>query len=94
VRANTLGVKNGKFTGELEGRIVNADEKRAALLSARDEIRATRNQTIAIGDGANDLKFMGEAEVSIGYHAKPLVRTRATYCFDYSGLDGMLSLYA
>ena len=94
VRSNTLVVKNGKFTGELEGRIVNADGKREALLSARDQIRAAREQIIAIGDGANDLKFMGEAGVSIAYRAKPVVREKATYCFDYVGLDGVLNLYA
>jgi phosphoserine phosphatase len=94
VRSSTLGVRDGKFTGELVGRIVNADVKREALLSASDEIGATREQIIAIGDGANDLKFMGEAGVSIAYHAKPVVRERATYCFDYVGLDGLLSLCA
>jgi phosphoserine phosphatase len=94
VRSNKLVVKNGKFTGELEGRIVNADGKREALLSARDELGATRDQIIAIGDGANDLKFMGETGVSIAYHAKPVVRENATYCFDYVGLDGLLNLYA
>ena len=93
VRANTLAVSGGKLTGELVGRIVNADGKREALLSARDEIGATREQIIAIGDGANDLKFMGEAGVSIAYHAKPVVRGRASYYFDYVGLDGLLNLY-
>jgi phosphoserine phosphatase len=94
VRANTLGVASGKFTGELVGRIVNADVKREALLSARDGIGARGDPIIAIGDGANDLKFMGEAGVSIAYHAKPVVREKATYCFDYMGLDGLLNLYA
>jgi phosphoserine phosphatase len=94
VRSNTLVVKNGKFTGELEGRIVNADGKREALVSARDEIGATRDQIIAIGDGANDLKFMGEARVSIAYRARPVVKRNATYCFDYVGLDGLLNLHA
>ena len=94
VRSNTLVVKDGKFTGELEGRIVNADGKREALLSARDQIRAAKEQIIAIGDGANDLKFMGESGVSIAYRAKPVVREKATYCFDYVGLDGVLNLYA
>jgi phosphoserine phosphatase len=94
VRANTLEVSDGKFTGELVGRIVNADGKREALLSARDELGATKNQIIAIGDGANDLKFMGQAEVSIAYHAKPVVRGKAGYCFDCVGLDGLLNLYA
>jgi phosphoserine phosphatase len=94
VRSNTLRVENGKLTGGLAGRIVNADGKREALLSARDEIGATKDQIIAVGDGANDLKFMGEAGVSIAYHAKPVVRAKATYCLDYVGLDGLLNLYA
>jgi phosphoserine phosphatase len=94
VRSSTLGVEKGKFTGELVGRIVNADVKREALLEARDELGATRDQIIAIGDGANDLKFMGEAGVSIAYHAKPVVREKASYCFYYVGLDGLLNLYA
>ena len=94
VRANTLEVRDGKFTGELVGRIVNADVKREALVEARDRIGATKEQIIAMGDGANDLKFMGEAGVSVAYHAKPVVREKATHCFDHVGLDGLLSLYA
>jgi phosphoserine phosphatase len=94
VRSNTLAVEDGKFTGELEGRIVNADGKREALLSARNAIGATKDQIIAIGDGANDLTFMGEAGVSIAYHAKPVVREEASYCFNYVGLDGLLSVFA
>jgi len=94
VRANTLAVKDGKLTGELVGRIVNADGKREALLSARDEIGATRDQIIAIGDGANDLKFMGEAGVGIAFRAKPVVREKATYRLSHVGLDGLLGLYA
>jgi phosphoserine phosphatase len=46
-----------------------------------------------MGDGANDLKFMGEAGVSIAYHAKPVVRERATFAFEHSGLDGVLNLW-
>jgi len=94
VRANTLGVKDGKFTGELVGRIVNADVKREALLEVGDRIGATKDQIIAIGDGANDLKFMSEAGASIAYHAKPVVRSKAQYSFDYVGLDGALGLYS
>src|SRR5215470_3165099 len=94
VRANTLGVEDGKFTGELVGRIVNADVKRKALLEARDKLAARKDQIIAMGDGANDVKFMSEAGVSIAYRAKPVVREKATYCFERIGLDGLLSLYA
>lgn len=93
VAANTLGVEDGKLTGTLKGRIVNADAKREALLDACRELGARRDQIIAMGDGANDLKFMGEAGVSIAYHAKPVVRAGAVYCFDFVGLDGLLKLY-
>jgi phosphoserine phosphatase len=93
VRSSTLDVRDGNLTGELVGSIVNADAKREALLWARDELGATKGQILAIGDGANDLKFMREAGVSIAYHAKPVVRGTATYSFDYVGLDGLLNLY-
>jgi phosphoserine phosphatase len=94
VRANTLGVENGRFTGDLVGGIVNAEIKREALISARNRVGAAKDQIIAIGDGANDLKFMGEAGVSIAYHAKPVVREKATYRFEVVGLDGLLNLYS
>lgn len=94
VRANTLGVREGKLTGELVGRIVDADVKREALMEVRDKIGATRDQIIAMGDGANDLKFMGEAGVGIAYRAKPVVKEKAACCFDYAGMDGLLNLYA
>jgi phosphoserine phosphatase len=91
--SNTLEFKNGKLTGKVLGRIVDAQIKAAKLRELRDGLRLSRDQVIAIGDGANDLAMMAEAGVSIAYHAKPVVRERATYCFDYVGLDGLLNLY-
>jgi phosphoserine phosphatase len=92
--SNTLEFKNGKLTGKVLGRIVDAQIKAAKLRELRDGLRLSREQVIAIGDGANDLAMMAEAGVSIAYHAKPVVREKATYCFDYVGLDGLLYLYA
>jgi len=92
-RSNTLGVSGGKLTGEIEGRIVNADGKREALLAVRDELGIAKDRIIAIGDGANDLKFMAEAGVSIAYHAKPVVRERTTHALNHVGLDGALNLF-
>lgn len=92
-RANTLGVSAGKLTGEIVGRIVNANGKREALLAVRDELKLAKDQIIAIGDGANDLKFMAESGVSVAYHAKPVVRERATHAINYVGLDGVLNLF-
>jgi phosphoserine phosphatase len=92
-KSNTLKIENGKLTGELVGTIVNAMGKREALLAISEELRITKDQIIAIGDGANDLKFMGEAGVSVAYHAKPVVKQHASVVLDYVGLDGILAFY-
>jgi phosphoserine phosphatase len=92
--SNELEFKNGKLTGKVVGRIVDGQIKAAKLRELRDGLRLSREQVIAIGDGANDLAMMAEAGVSIAYHAKPVVREKATYCFDYVGLDGLLNLYS
>ena len=91
--SNTLEIQNGKLTGKVLGSIVDAQTKAAKLRELRDALHIKRDQTIAIGDGANDLVMMAEAGVSIAYHAKPVVRGKATCCFDYVGLDGLLNLY-
>jgi phosphoserine phosphatase len=91
--SNTLEIRDGKLTGKVLGRIVDAEAKAAKLRELRDGLRLAVDQVIAIGDGANDLAMMAEAGVSIAYHAKPVVREKATYCFDHVGLDGLLNLY-
>jgi len=48
---------------------------------------------VAIGDGANDLPMLEAADVSIAYHAKAVVRARATYAIDRCGLDAVLNLF-
>ena len=92
-RANTLKVAGGKLTGEIEGIIVNADVKRDALIAVRNEMKIGKDAIIAIGDGANDLKFMAEAGVSVAYCAKPVVTRQATHSISNVGLDGVLRLF-
>ncbi len=91
--SNVLEIKHGKLTGRVLGAIVNAEGKREALLTMRDELGVLRDQVIGIGDGANDLKFMAEAGVSVAYHAKPVVREQATHALNYVNLSGVLHLF-
>ncbi|GAA2753317.1 phosphoserine phosphatase SerB [Amnibacterium kyonggiense] len=73
--ANELEVRDGRLTGRVSGRIVDATVKRERLLAWAAELDADR--TIAIGDGANDLLMMGAADLSIAFDAKPAVRAAA-----------------
>lgn len=92
-RANTLEIKNGKLTGKIVGDIVNAEEKANTLLYYCKELGISAHQTIAMGDGANDLKMLHASGLSIAYHAKPKVKTQAKASFDYVGLDGVINLF-
>ncbi len=92
-RSNVIEIAGGQLTGNVIGDIVDAEVKRSALLKLRDELGFNREQVIGLGDGANDLKFMAEAGVSVAYHAKPVVRAQATHALTYVGLDGVLNLF-
>ncbi len=91
--SNVLDIEDGRLTGRVIGRIVDADAKAAKLRSVRDELGIARDAVIAIGDGANDLAMMAEAGVSIAYRAKRVMRSKADYALDYAGLDGVLNLF-
>lgn len=90
--SNTLEIVDGKLTGRVLGDIVDAQGKADWLNRVRAELHLVRDQVIAIGDGANDLKMMEEAGVSVAYHAKPVVRAQADYALNKTGLDGVLPL--
>ena len=92
--SNVLEILDGKLTGKVLGTIVDAQGKAEWLKRIRDEWGLQRTQVIAIGDGANDLKMLDEAGISVAYHAKPVVRAQATYAINYSGLDAVLNLFA
>ncbi|MFZ3019480.1 MAG: phosphoserine phosphatase SerB [Gallionella sp.] len=90
--ANTLEIVDGKLTGKVLGGILDAQAKADWLVKMRDELGLKPEQVIAMGDGANDLKMMAQAGVSIAYHAKPVVRAQASYALNFVGLDGLVNL--
>jgi len=90
--ANSLEVVGGKLTGKVLGKVFDAQGKADWLLRIRDELKLGPEQVIAMGDGANDLKMMAQAGVSIAYHAKPVVRVQASYALNFVGLDGLVNL--
>ena len=95
-RSNVLDVANGKLTGRLVdqpwGDICDGAEKRRMLLDTCARIGCTPREAIAVGDGANDLPMMGEAGLSVAYHAKPKVREQAMVSIESGGLDRLLEV--
>jgi phosphoserine phosphatase len=95
-RANTLGVANGKLTGTLFDRpwgdIVDGAEKRRVLLEVIELMGIDTSQSIAVGDGANDLPMMAAAGLSIAYHPKPAVAEQAMLSITEGGLDRALEI--
>lgn len=91
--SNELEIENGRLTGRVLGEIVDGDAKAGKLRQEMRMLGVSREQTIAVGDGANDIPMMSVAGVSVAYRAKPAVREHATHALDYAGLDGVLNLF-
>jgi phosphoserine phosphatase len=88
--ANVLGVRDGRLTGETEGRIVDSRRKHDVLSDARDRLGLSAGDTLAIGDGANDIPMVEEAGLGIAYRAKPALARVADARIDHHGLDALL----
>ncbi len=90
VYANELEVENGKLTGKYVGEIVDGRRK-AELLRLLCQFESINiAQSVAVGDGANDLPMLGEAGLGIAFHAKPKVKATARQSISIMGLDGIL----
>jgi phosphoserine phosphatase len=99
-RANLLEIQSGPNCGQLTGRVVDqawgdicdGAEKRRTLLELASLMGIDMEQTIAVGDGANDLPMMGAAGLSVAFHAKPVVREQAMVSIESGGLDRLLEV--
>jgi len=92
VSANELDILDGKLTGRVKGEIVNGEKKAELLRTMAGELGIDMRQTIAVGDGANDLPMLSIAGLGVAFHAKPLVKENARHAISTLGLDGILYL--
>ncbi len=90
--ANVLEIVDGKLTGRVIGTIVDAEEKKRTVEQVCATMGIAPAQAIVMGDGANDLKMMDIAGLSVAFRAKPVVRAQVGVALNYSGLDGLLAI--
>ena len=92
VYANSLEFENGLATGRALGEIVDSDKKASLLRQIVQKEEITLQQSIAVGDGANDLQMLSLAGLGVAYHAKPNVKASADNAISNFGLDAILYL--
>jgi phosphoserine phosphatase len=92
--SNSLEIIDGRLTGQVLGDIVDADEKKRTTERICAQLDITPQQAIVMGDGANDLKMMQIAGLSVAFRAKPVVRAQADVALNFVGLDGILNLFS
>jgi phosphoserine phosphatase len=92
VRTNDLEIADGVLTGGVKGEIINARRKAQLLENIAAQENISLQQTIAVGDGANDLPMLAAAGLGIAFHAKPLVAQSARHKISQLGLDSILYL--
>lgn len=93
VRANTLEVVDGYLTGRVLGPIIDGTAKAVRVQELMATLGASPEQTIVVGDGANDLEMMSRAFYSVAYRAKPVVAQQARFALNFSGLDAILNWF-
>ncbi|MBF0752080.1 MULTISPECIES: phosphoserine phosphatase [unclassified Pasteurella] len=90
--SNQFDIVDGKLTGLVKGDVVDAQYKAHTLQRLRDEYRISAENTLAIGDGANDLAMMNVAGLGVAFHAKPKVQQQAQIVVNFADLTALLCL--
>ncbi len=90
--ANELDIKDGLVTGEVKNEIVDGEQKAILLRQLAQKENIVLEQTIAVGDGANDLPMITIAGLGVAFNAKPIVKRKASNTLSSVGLDGLLYL--
>jgi len=88
--ANELEFKDGKLTGQIQGNIINANQKALILKLLAQQMDINLEQVVAIGDGANDLPMLATAGLGIAFHAKEVVKERASYHMSHGPMTTIL----
>ena len=91
-RANLLLTEGDRFAGAVAEPILGREAKLAALVEMRGQLGLSHDDTMAVGDGANDLAMLGEASIGVAYHAKPQVAASAHVRIDHADLTALLYL--
>lgn len=91
--ANVLEIENGRLTGRLKGRIIDAQAKADLLREYRSRLGLQPHQVLAMGDGANDIPMLKEAGIGVAYRAKPKARAAADACINFGGLERVRGLF-
>ncbi|TDR73372.1 phosphoserine phosphatase [Photobacterium lutimaris] len=91
-QSNTLEIVDGKLTGKVLGDVVDAQAKATILRSLAEQYDILPHNTVAIGDGANDLAMINAAGLGVAYHAKPKVEAEAPVAIRFADLGGLICL--
>ncbi len=90
VHANNLDIEEGEVTGEVQMPIVNGAKKASIVAHIAERMGIDMSQVVCVGDGANDLPMMANADLGVAYHAKSIVQARADAAVNVTGLEGVL----
>lgn len=92
IESNVLDIDGDRLTGKVNGRIVDAKVKAETLAELKERYQVSDKQTVAIGDGANDLPMLKAAALGVALHAKPVVREQAQVAIRHMNLEAVICL--